>query len=316
MTRPLLEVIPTGPSQAFVFKFDQDIWPVYHYHPEFDILLSLKDHGGEFLSGDHIGPLRRGTLIMNGPNIPHALHSGKADEGDPARPSLAVIQFSRESLGRDLLRHQEMQSVREFLDSAERGFEFFGETAREAEALILAMEDQTPFDRYLQLLRVLHHFAVSEEKRPLASPAFSPSLKARDISRLDRVLGWLCRHKAETIPLERAAAIAKMSPKSFCRFFRANTGKTLVEYVHELRIGEACRQLLESDLPISEIALDCGFHNLSNFNRRFRALKGMTPRDYRRQSPIDPSGQRRELPPPGERNPRAQAPLGSAAADA
>ncbi|MEM9282777.1 MAG: hypothetical protein AAGA96_13195, partial [Verrucomicrobiota bacterium] len=77
MARPQLEFIPTGPSQALIFKIDRDIWPVYHYHPEFDILLSLKDHAGEFVSGDHIGRLREGTLFMNGPNIPHALHSGK-----------------------------------------------------------------------------------------------------------------------------------------------------------------------------------------------------------------------------------------------
>ncbi len=297
MARPQLEVIPTGPSQALIFKIDQDIWPVYHYHPEFDILLSLKDHAGEFLSGDHIGRLGRGTLIMNGPNIPHALHSGRPAEGDPARPSLAVIQFSRESLGVDLLRKQELQPVREFLDTAARGFEFFGGTARRATELILEMEQQTPFERYVQLLRLLHHFAGAEEKRPLASPAFSPSLKARDISRLDAVLGWLRRHKDEVITLERAAAVAKMSPKSFCRFFKANTGKTLVEHVHELRIGEACRQLLETDVSISEIAMDCGFHNLSNFNRRFRKLKGMTPREYRRQNPIDPAEQGKELPP-------------------
>lgn len=296
MARPQLEFIPTGPSRAMIFKIDQDIWPVYHYHPEYDILLSLKDHGGEFLSGDHIGRLQRGTLIMNGPNIPHALHSGKPDESDWGRPSLAVIQFSRESLGGDLLRKHELQPVREFLDEARFGFEFFGGTAEEAAGLILAMEHQSSFERFVQLLRLLHLFAGSEEKRALASPAYSPSLKAQDISRLDEVLGFLRRNKTEAVTLEEAATVAKMSPKSFCRFFKANTGKTLVEYLHELRIGEACRLLLETDKTVSEIAFECGFNNLSNFNRRFRELKHLTPREYRRQNPIDPAEQGRGLP--------------------
>ena len=296
MARPQLEFIPTGPSRAMIFKIDQDIWPVYHYHPEYYILLSLKDHGGEYLSGDHIGRLRRGTLIMNGPNIPHALHSGKPDESDWASPSLAVIQFSRESLGEDLLRKHELQPVREFLDEARFGFEFHGATAEEASTLMLAMEHQNSFERFVQLLRILHLFAASVEKRSLASPAYSHSLKERDITRLDEVLGYLRKNKTGTVTLEEAAAVAKMSPKSFCRFFKANTGKTLVEYLHELRIGEACRLLLETDRTISEIALDCGFNNLSNFNRRFRELKEMTPREYRRQNPIDPAGQTREMP--------------------
>jgi AraC-like DNA-binding protein len=296
MARPQLEFIPTGPSQALIFKIDQDIWPVYHYHPEYDILLSLKDHSGEFLSGDHIGRLQRGTLFMNGPNIPHALHSGKPDESDWARPSLAVIQFSRESLGGDLLRKHELQPVREFLDEARFGFEFHGATADEATGLILAMERQSSFERFLQLLRLLHLFAASDEKRPLASPAYSPSLKERDISRLDLVLGYLRKNKNGSVTLDEAAAVAKMSPKSFCRFFKANTGKTLVDYLHELRIGEACRLLLETDATISEIAFECGFNNLSNFNRRFRERKGMSPREYRRHNPINPAGQRRSLP--------------------
>lgn len=300
MARPQLEFIPTGASQAMVFKIDRDVWPVYHYHPEFDILLSLKNHAGEFMSGDHIGRLTKGTLIMNGPNIPHALHSGIPDENDWDRPSLAVIQFSAESLGDDLLRKTEMQIIREFLDEARFGFEFHGHTADDAADRILAMRDQSPFERFLSLLHLLEFFAASEEKTPLTSPAFSPSLKEQDISRLGEVLSFLQLNKTNPVSLEEAAAVAKMSPKSFCRFFKANTGKTLIEYLHELRIGEACRRLLETNDPISEIAFDSGFQNLSHFNRRFRALKDTTPRDFRNQFTISPVDQ--ALPFPAARN--------------
>lgn len=296
MARPQLEIVPTGNSRALIFKIDRDVWPVYHYHPEYDILLSLKDHAGEYISGDHAGRLTKGTLIMNGPNIPHALHSGKEEERDWSRPSLAVIQFSRESIGADLFQKKEMQPVREFLDEAKFGFEFHGETAKEASRLILAMEDLSPLERLLQLLRLLHCFAESTEKRPLASPAYSPSLREQDITRLDEVLGFLRANKTEEISLGDAAAVAKMSPKSFCRFFKANTGKTPIGYLHELRIGEACRQLLETDRPITEIAFDCGFNNLSNFNRRFRKLKATTPREYRRKFRIDPGKQGKPFP--------------------
>ena len=87
-----------------------------------------------------------------------------------------------------------------------------------------------------------------------------------------------------------------MSPKSFCRFFKANTGKTLEVFLHELRIGGACRFLIETNVPISEIALDCGYNNLSNFNRRFRSIKETTPREYRLQFRIHPEQQSHPLP--------------------
>ncbi len=296
MTQPQLEYIPTGPSQALVFKIDRDLWPVYHYHPEFDILLSLKDHAGQFISGDHIGTLRKGTLIMNGPNIPHALHSGLPNDEDWTKPSLAVVQFSSESLGAELLEKTEMQTLREFLREARFGFEFHGSTAREAADLIMEMADQTGLDRFLQLLRILDLFANTHKKSPLASPAYSPSLKERDISRLDEVLNYLRKNKTESVSLEQAASIAKMSPKSFCRFFKANTGETLTGYLNELRIGEACQRLLGTNQPVSEIAFDCGFNNLSNFNRRFQKLRNTTPRDYRREFRFKPSRQNRPLP--------------------
>ena len=211
-----------------------------------------------------------------------------------------MIQFSAESLGDDLLRKTEMQVIREFLDEARFGFEFHGNTADEAADRILAMRDQSPFERLLSLLHLLEFLAASEEKTPLASPAFSPSLKEQDISRLGEVLSFLQLNKTNPVTLEETAAVAKMSPKSFCRFFKANTGKTLIEYLHELRIGEACRRLLETNDPISEIAFDSGFQNLSHFNRRFRALKGKTPRDFRNQFTISPVDQ--ALPFPAARN--------------
>lgn len=296
MARPQLEYIPSIASRSFVYKIDRDIWPVYHYHPEIDILLSLKDHAGEFISGDHIGRLEKGTLFMNGPNIPHALHSNKEDERNWARPSLAVIQFSPESLGIELMQKTELQQIRQFLDSARFGYEFYGDTADEAAKRILAMEQQSELQRFTELLLLLQLFAETTEKRPLASPAYSPSLKESHITRLDEVLTFLQRNKQESITLETVAAVAKMSPKSFCRFFKSNTGKTLIEYLNELRIGEACRKLVESDRPVSEVAFDCGFQNLSHFNRRFRALKELTPSEFRKQYRIKPSNQLK--PPP------------------
>ncbi len=295
MARPKLELVPTGESRALIYKIDRDLWPVYHYHPEIDILLILKNHG-EFISGDYIGRLEPGTLIMNGPNIPHALHTSETEEREWDRPAVAVIQFSRKSLGEDLLAKVEMQEIHHFLEDARNGFEFFGETRIAAKKIMLSMADLSELERVIELFRLLHLLAKSPERQEMASAAYSPSLRDRDINRIDTIIRYLQAHKSEPITLEQVAAMVHMSPKSFCRFFKTNTGKTLIQYVNELRIGEACEKLMQTDQAIIEIAFDVGFNNLSNFNRRFKALKSRSPREFRKLARHNPDFQDLPLP--------------------
>ncbi|HRX55143.1 MAG TPA: AraC family transcriptional regulator [Verrucomicrobiales bacterium] len=283
MARPQFEPIPTGERRAFVFKIDRELWPVYHYHPEYDILLSLRNHAGNYLSGDRIGRLGRGTLIMNGPNIPHALQSPLPPGGNGDSPALAVIQFSRASLGEEFLNKQEMTPVRRFLEEASRGFEFHGETRKQAETLMLEMTGMDDLERFAQLLRLLGLFARSQERTPLASPAYRPVLDDTAVDRMDRVIQHIRSHLGEGLELDKAASIAGLTPKTFSRLFKRHTGKTFVAYLNELRISEACKLLIESRLGIGEIALEAGFGNLSHFNRLFRRSKGDTPRSFRAQ---------------------------------
>ena len=295
MARPLFEYVPTGSSQSFIFKIDRDLWPVYHYHPEIDLLFALKNHG-EFVSGDYVGRLEPGTLFMNGPNVPHALHPEEPDEGDWSRPALAVLQFSADSLGSELLAKPELGRVRDFLAGAGRGYEFHGATRLKAGQMMMAMRDMSELERMLQVLKLLDFLAASEERTPMASTGYSPSLRGKDIGRIDEVIRFLQARKNGPVTLGEAAEAAGMSPKTLCRFFKQNTGRTLMRYLSELRIGEACRRLLESDQPITEIAFASGFNNLSNFNRQFRRLKEMSPREFRRRSRLDQERQTVPMP--------------------
>jgi AraC-like DNA-binding protein len=138
--------------------------------------------------------------------------------------------------------------------------------------------------RVVALLDILDVLARSRELRPLASARYSPVLRHEDQDRMERVCDHI--HKNLTGEIERGdlAQVAHLSEGAFSRFFRTRTGKTVPEYVNELRVGRACHMLAEERLNITDIALDCGFRNLANFNRRFREIVKMTPRDYRRRA--------------------------------
>ena len=83
------------------------------------------------------------------------------------------------------------------------------------------------------------------------------------------------------IRLEDLSALVGMAPSAFSRFFHQRTGRTVVDYLIDIRLGNAARMLVDTTQNISEICYSCGFNNLSNFNRVFKAKRGYTPRDFR-----------------------------------
>lgn len=72
-----------------------------------------------------------------------------------------------------------------------------------------------------------------------------------------------------------------MTESGFCHFFKKRAQKSFIDFLNDLRVGEAARMLLETTNTISEISYDCGFNNISNFNRIFKKRKGVTPSEFR-----------------------------------
>ena len=135
---------------------------------------------------------------------------------------------------------------------------------------------------WLELAGILHTLADGSGSQPLASVGYRHGRSHRLVSRLERVTTHIEQNFREELPLAEAARIACLTPSAFSRSFRKTTGQTYVAYRTACRLREACRLLMETDLPVTRIAGECGFENLANFNRRFRHRQGMTPRDYRR----------------------------------
>lgn len=278
------ELIPACEGQLISFKADTDMWTPWHYHPEIDILLVLKNTG-HHITGDFIGDIRPGTLIVNGSNVPHAFHPHEPDEGDPTNPAMLVLQFSPTTLGEAFLGGIEMERIRNFVAATDRSFEIVGETRAAAEKLIRAMVQKSDAQRVAQFILVLDVLATSpqEDRIPLVSEIYTPSMKQENVGRIERVKSWVVENLENEFSLEDAAKLVGMSAKSFSRFFRKNTGMSFIPFVNELRVGLACRLLMQTDASVAEICYAAGFRNLSNFNRQFRDRKAISPREFRAQ---------------------------------
>lgn len=284
MKHPIQETTPLLSTESFHCEVvrGRSYGAQWHFHPEHQLTLVLKSRGHRVV-GDSIAPLTAGDLVLVGGNLPHVWHQDQ--EPRPVRDAVhaIVVRFRDDFLGDDFLHRPEMQPLRELLRRAQRGLHITGRTRQNVARRVQELAQASGMQRVIQLLAILDELARTKDLRPLSSSKFLPELHAGDQDRMSRVLGHIHAHLMDDIGRDEVAARASLSAGAFSRFFKTRTGKTLPQYVNELRIGRACSRLAETDDKVSDIALDCGFANLSGFNRQFQRIAGMSPRAYRRE---------------------------------
>lgn len=253
----------------------------WHFHPEYQLTLALKSHGHR-LVGDNITPLSPGDLVLVGSNLPHVWHQ-ESSRNDSSGVHAIVVRFLETFLGNDFLEIPEVEPVRRLLKRAGRGLQVTGKTRELVAVKMQRLAEGKGLNRIAELLSILETLAQAKDLKPIASAGFVPNVSSEDQGRMQRVCDYINAHLTEPIDRAKVAAQAHLSVGAFSRFFKLRTGKTLPEYVNELRVGRACRMLVEENQKVADIAMDCGFLNLANFNRRFREITHSSPREYRLQ---------------------------------
>jgi len=178
----------------------------------------------------------------------------------------------------------ELEELEPLLDDARYGIEFHGDTAKLCARNLRRIGQATATRRMLLFLETLDELNRSSERRTLSSREYAPTLNHSVSDTINRVIDFLITNLAEDIRLPDLAAYCGMSDSVFSRFFKKNTGHGFVRYINRMRINRACMLLTESDKPVTAICFETGFNNLSNFNRQFRAVCGLTPSEYRHQA--------------------------------
>ncbi|WP_126243416.1 AraC family transcriptional regulator [Chitinophaga rhizosphaerae] len=274
-----------SPDSAFAVQhlhaphFDHN----WHFHAEYQLFVVLEGTGTRFI-GDHVEPFAPGDLVFTGPDLPHLWRSDpEYFEGDRGRQTEGVvIYFHEDLLGAALLSKNESLRIRQLLTRSTRGIQFTGATQQEASRRMQELPQLRDFDRVLALLQLLNLLSHSDNYRLLAGAGYTNALKAEDTERMNSVHAYVMQHFREKISLDAAAALANMTPTSFSRYFRTHANKTFSDFLSEIRIGYACKLLLEKEMDVAQIAYESGFQTLSNFNRQFRALTSYSPLAYRR----------------------------------
>ncbi|TLX78138.1 helix-turn-helix domain-containing protein [Labilibacter sediminis] len=273
---------PIGASISFLHVELPHFVVPWHYHPDIEILLVTKGEGRRIV-GDHIENYYPGDLCILGSNLPHVWKNDPSYyQSNPDKiAECLVIHFRTELFGDAFWQLPEMQKTASFLNSANRGIKFTGDTRDMLAHKIKSGFLKNPEERLSHVLDLLYSMAQSEERNFLASSGFTNEVQSSDGERFQRAIEYIALNYQRPILLEEIAEHVHLTPTAFCRYFKERTDKTFLQYLNHYRIGLARRLLIEGQLKIQEVAFECGFGNLSHFNKHFKKLTGITPKHYR-----------------------------------
>lgn len=254
----------------------------WHYHVELELIHFHKGSGTQFI-GDNIKRFDAGDIVLVGSNLPHFWRYDQPakEDGDPYS---TVIHFRDDLWGGSFLELPETRSIKALLDKSQRGILVTGRKEQQRLAdLISAIHHSEGLDRLLHLLRALSELASCNRLHLLSSIGFQPGFSDGEHERINAIYDFTFQHFKRNIYLEEVSGVAQLVPNSFCRYFKFKTGKTYSQFVTEIRVGHACKLLIDNKISIKQVCFACGFNNFTSFNQSFKRITGKVPQAYQKE---------------------------------
>jgi AraC-like DNA-binding protein len=269
------------PDKSFIVFYDNQPFAPWHHHPEYELVLVTKGKGKRMV-GDHIDRFEQNDLLLIGPYLPHMWLCDQEylTHPDGFQGECIVYHFIEDFLGSQFFDVPENRNLQQLLAQSTRGVKFFGKTKEKIITLILKNYELKSIDRLYSLLSIFHILSKTKDYTLLTSPGFMEPFHSSGNEPMQKALEYIVQHLHEKVTIKEMLNVTNMSNSAFCVAFKKNYRMTFKEYLLNLRIGYACKLLTEASMNISQIAYNCGFENMSNFNRYFKKLKGMTPSDF------------------------------------
>jgi AraC-like DNA-binding protein len=282
--KSILSKIPHPDSSIFYknveLDFIQDPW---HFHEEFELILINRGTGKRFV-GNHVSNFQNGDLTLIGSNVPHLFRNDNEyySTGIKNQVSLVYILFSPEFLGHQFFELPEFRQVNKLLQQPTVLMDIEGKTKKWTSRKLLEMQDLNPVKRLLSVLEILVELSNSKELKSLLSYGYTAKNNV-DAAKINFVFQFIMKNYKNQVYVKDIAKKLNMSIASFSRYFKHHARKNFSEYVTEVRISNACKELMDGDKSIAEICYSSGFDNQSNFCRHFKKYTNILPKEYRKR---------------------------------
>lgn len=285
MIKPQFLKVQENNSTSFDMRYEKVPYfdNPWHYHPELELTLITKSTGIRFV-GDSVERFEAGDLVLLGAHLPHYWRNDTSFHEVHSKDTAEaiILRFRLDFLGKSLLASPEMGSIKQLFQQAAQGLGFGQKVSASLQVLMLKLHQSQGVDRLLIFLEIFKTLAETDDFRILSTKTFAGSNPNNDSDRINRVLNYIHLHLHENIKLEAVAALSNMNTTAFCRYIKAQTNKTFIALLNEMRIANACRLLLDRPRDVAEISYECGFDNVTHFNYTFKKITGQNPTTYRK----------------------------------
>ena len=269
--------IPKSKDVSLIYQEDKGkvLYDKLHQHEEIQ-LCAIIEGEGSLVVGDSINEYKSGDILIIGSNLPHVF---KSDTSKYECSLMKTLFFTKTSFGENFFELGDFAEMQKFFKMSESGGIITNNQEKILESFS-SLKNATNFKRFIIFLNIINEL-LSAEIHPLSKFIYQKKYSDNEGKRMSNIMEFTMNNFNKEIDLETIAGISNMTPNAFCRYFKQRTNKTYFQFLIEVRIENACRLLKNHDALIAEVSEKSGFKNISNFNRKFKDNKGITPSKYR-----------------------------------
>ncbi|HMC85292.1 MAG TPA: AraC family transcriptional regulator [Chitinophagaceae bacterium] len=248
----------------------------YHCHPEYELVCTVSGKGTRHV-GLHTSNYENGDLLLIGPNLPHAITAMNSK----IIFEQVIVQFKKEVFNSLPSTTPELKSIHLLLAKSVCGISFDVITKERVMSKMVTLAELPPFDRFVELTKVLHELATSSAYQLLNSRVTLPSAGGAN-SRLQNIFKYVEQNFQEEISSRKAADMAFLTVPAFCAYFKKNMNTTFTNYINQYRIEQACN-MLQDGKSVHEVCYESGFKSLQNFTKVFKNIVNKTPSEFKKR---------------------------------
>lgn len=281
------QLLKVSNNPVFSFNARRDNVPYvnnrWHYHAEVELIYFKNGNGTQFI-GDNIKRFRSGDVVLLGAHLPHYWKFDESyfNNDEKTNTDVVVVHFCENFWGNAFLNLPENKSIKLLLEKAQRGIQIQDRNKKQIGELVESILTAEGSKRIMTLMDALLAIENCSNNTVLSSMGFRHDFEETENDRINAIYNYSLANFKRKIPMEEMAAVANISPNSFCRYFKSRTRKTYTQFISEIRVGHACKLLIEDSMNVKQICYESGFHNFASFHKHFKIITGKSPLSYQK----------------------------------